>query len=263
MLLSPLTPVSGYNSPFLEICSVNPSFLSPPVPPLSISQGVNLFKERVEFSSETSTKRTYLTALKTWMESLASNGIDVNSFSLHDLQSSMVVDYISWLSQSKQLPKAKAKGPQNTPRFRSPTIHLYVSALVRAVNFWRNEGFILFSKDSERDRRDASHIGSKSDAGSRSRADLVDENFGDLMLSKVFSIRLPSPSRKIRILGCPASAQRSSVFYIQPRCGLAMPAGSRARISPRSAPAEEYCGSVRRKPGIGPMCLFPTSPRLR
>ena len=158
---------------------------------LSLREGVQHFEDHFGFGDSPSTRRTYLTALKTWLESLSETGIDIDQVSLEDLDPSVAHEYIQWLNKARKSVIDENRKKRTVLRFRQPTVQLYVSTLLRSLRFWREEGFIQFTAAREKGRRQASQIQSKKDKTLSGRASQVDENFGDRMLSAVFEIPLP------------------------------------------------------------------------
>ena len=162
---------------------------------LSLREGVQHFEDHFGFGDSQSTRRTYLTALKAWLESLSETGIDIDQVPLEDLDPSVAHEYIQWLNKARKSVIDENRKKKTVLRFRQPTVQLYVSTLLRGLRFWREEGFIQFTAAREKGRRQASQIQSKKDKTLSGRASQVDENFGDRMLSAVFEMLLPPKNR--------------------------------------------------------------------
>lgn len=179
----------------------------------SLVEGVRLFEECVLSTANPSTSRTYRTGLRTWLKSCAESNIDCDGLLLEELESSVCLTFIQWLSRARKAGPGKIQKQQTVPRFRERTIELYATALLKALDFWREEGHIGFTAAGEKRRRLASTIRSRKDISQYGRADLVDEHYGERMLSAVFSIPMPSRKRMLDRLEVLRARALVCLFY--------------------------------------------------
>lgn len=185
----------------------------PDIAHLTLVEGVAYFEKKFKFGDSTSTRRTYKTALKTWLEAMEASGADITSSLLEDLDPSAVITFSFWLSSTQKTILDKNCRKRLVPRFRPPTVQLYVTVLLRALRFWREEGCIQFTAEVEKNRRSASQIQSKKEKRTAGRASLVDENFGDRMFSAVMAMPLPPKDRVLDYLEVLRARALISLLY--------------------------------------------------
>ncbi len=164
----------------------------------TVRHAIDAFSEKFLFREDTKgTRRVYLCALQAWAESLASIGHPPEIFKLSEIGIDCITQFGRWMQSAVNETPALVSKHKSTTRFKPDTIRSYAAILLRAINYWRSQGWITFSAGEEREHRKAGGISSRAKRRTENtRAERVPEDFGERMFRTVLSLHSPRPSNR-------------------------------------------------------------------
>jgi integrase len=168
----------------------------------TVRHAIDAFSEKFLFRDDAKgTRRVYLCALQAWAESLASIDHPPEKFQLSELGIDCITQFERWMQSAINETPALVSKNKSTTRFKPDTIRSYAAILLRALNYWRSQGWISFSAGEEREHRKAGGISSRAKRRTENtRAERVPEDFGERMVRTVLSLPLPPPEQSLEHL---------------------------------------------------------------